>query len=82
LEFQLVVIAHVPCRLAPVAASEGNRMPIFLRYGDWFDWFARWPNHADVASQSLKLIEDRPAPGFMPGGNVSNVLQELLVEAV
>ena len=68
-EIQLVCIAQVLCRLAPVA-SGGMRMPVFRghvsvepvgillkevrrRYGDWFNWFAHRPERADAASQSL-----------------------------
>ena len=68
--FELVLIADVRRRLAPIADSWEMLVPILLRYGAHV---GRRLEHADAASQRLQLIEDRRATRLVVGGGPSNV---------
>ena len=68
--FELVLIAHVRRRLAPIADSWEMLVPILMRYGAHI---GRRLEHADAASQRLQLIQDRRATRLVVGGGLSNV---------
>ena len=62
--FELVLIAHVRRRLAPIADSREMLVPVLLRYGAQV---GRRLEHANAASQRLQLIEDRRATRLVVG---------------
>ena len=68
--FELVLIAHVRRRLAPIADSCEMLVPILLRY---CGHVGRRLEHADAASQRLQFIEDRRATCLVVGGGSPNV---------
>ena len=68
--FELVLIADVRRRLAPIADSWEMLVPILLRYGAHV---GRRLEHADAASQRLQFVEDRCTTRLVVGGGLSNV---------